>query len=103
MQSRFRYYSFSPVGLRCLCDQERWWEKARVAAIAILMGGIASAFIGYFDGLVYRSHQFQQAALGDEKGYEFLDYEHYVQWKAEAWAFKQTLAVLKDKPLKEIK
>jgi len=77
MLSRLRYLSFKPKDLRCLCDQERWLEKIKLACIALSLCAIASSVAYYFDNLVYRSYQFQQAALSGDKEFKFLDYQHF--------------------------
>ena len=72
---------------------------------ACLMSSISSYYQYFFDMLIWRSNQFQLAALGGEEGYKFLEYRDnvYLQWSAEMWKARQTKAVIDDKGLKEIK
>ncbi len=58
-----------PRDVKEVVCEEKWYDKTRIAGIALVMGSIASTYQHYFDGLVYRSGQFQAAALAGEKSW----------------------------------
>ena len=93
--------SFQPAKMKHAVENEPWRCKLRIGGHAILMAGVSSFFQHYFDNLVYRSGQYQVAALGGKL--QFHDYQDMEQWGAYAWSLKNTLDVMNDKPLKELK
>jgi len=62
-----------PRDVKECISEEKWFDKTRIAGVALVMGTIASTYQGYFDGLVYRSGQFQAAALAGEKSWMNYD------------------------------
>ena len=103
MKKFMQSFAFKPKELEAACKNEPWSHKARIVGFACVMSSISSYYQYYFDMLIYRSNQFQLAALGGEEGYKFLEYRENVQWSAEMWKARQTKAVIDDKGLKEIK
>ena len=81
-----------------ICE-ERWYDKTRIAGVALVMGTMASMYQGYFDGLVYRSGQFQAAALAGQKSWR--DYDSYNA--ITTWKDRQNKDVWNDKSFKELK
>ena len=55
-----------PRDVKEVIAEEKWFDKTRIAGVAIVMGTIASTYQGYFDGLVYRAGQAQASALAGE-------------------------------------
>ena len=96
-------FAFKPKELKAACETEPWSHKAKIVGFACLMSGISSYYQYYFDMLIYRSNQFQMAALAGEAGFEFLDYQQEAEWGAAQWTQRQTMDVWKDKSLKELK
>lgn len=96
-------FAFKPKELKAACETEPWSHKAKIVGFACIMSGISSYYQYYFDMLIYRSNQFQMAALAGEEGYDFLDYSWNSEWTAEMWSLRQTMDVYKEKGLKELK
>jgi hypothetical protein len=103
MMKMMRRFAFRPKELKVACETEPWSHKAKIVGFSVLMSSIATYYQYYFDMLIYRSGQFQAAALAGESGYEFRDYQDNKRWSSEYWKAQQTLDVWKDKPLKELK
>ena len=98
-----RRFAFRPKELKVACETEPWSHKAKIVGFSVLMSSIASYYQYYFDMLIYRSGQFQAAALAGEAGYEFLNYQENAQWGAAQWTQRQTLDAWKEKGVKELK
>ena len=96
-------FAFKPKELKAACETEPWSHKAKIVGFACIMSGISSYYQYYFDMLIYRSNQFQMAALAGEEGYDFLDYSWNSEWTSEMWSLRQTMDVYKEKGLKELK
>ena len=103
MKKMMNRFSFKPRELETACKNEPWSHKARIVGFACLMSGISSYYQYYFDMLIFRSNQFQMAALGGEAGFEFLEYWDKRQWSAEIWKARQNKAAVDEKGFKEIK
>ena len=58
-----------PAGIKQLVENESVYHKAKIVCFSLLMFGIGSTYVQYFDTLVYRSGIFQQKALANEEGY----------------------------------
>ena len=93
--------SFLPRKLKYACEHEPVKCKLRIGGFALFMGVISSFQQAYFDNLVYRSGQFQDAAIAGTEA--FMDYMDQRSWKKEAWMLKHVTDVLNNKPLKELK
>jgi hypothetical protein len=98
-----RRFAFRPKELKVACETEPWSHKAKIVGFSVLMSSIASYYQYYFDMLIYRSGQFQAAALAGEPGYEFLNYQEGAEWGAKQWTQRQTLDAWKEKGIKELK
>ena len=72
MMKMMRRFAFKPKELKAACETEPWSHKAKIVGFSIAMSSIASYYQYYFDLLIYRSGQYQAAALAGEKS--FLDY-----------------------------
>jgi len=94
-------FVFKPRDLKSAVENESNVHKARVVCFSLAMASIASFYSTYFDELVMRSNQSQQAAMAGEAGYEWHSY--YPSDKQYLWSLKQTRDVLSDKGVKEIK
>lgn len=55
-------------------------HKARVVCFSLAMASFASLYSTYFDNLVMRSNQAQQAAMAGEEGYEWHNYYMVPYW-----------------------
>ncbi len=88
-----------PRDVRSLIEEEKWTDKLRICGFAVVMGSVASFYQGYFDNLVYRSGQWQGAALAGEVAW--LDYSDTD--KFDSWSARQTRDVWNDKSFKELK
>jgi len=78
-------YSLKPRVLKAAIDNEPWTHKARIVGFSILMASVATYYQYYFDMLVYRSGQFQNAALAGETGFDFMDYKDNAWWGGDRW------------------
>jgi hypothetical protein len=93
-------FVFKPRDLKSAVENESNVHKARVVCFSLAMASVASLYSTYFDNLVMRSNQAQQAAMAGETGYEWHSYYMPAAW--DSWGKKQTRDVLSDKGVKEI-
>lgn len=73
MKNMMKRFTFKPSEIKNAVQHEHWSHKARIVGFSILMSSIAGYYQYYFDMLVYRSNQYQMAALAGEAGYQFMD------------------------------
>lgn len=100
MKEMMSKFSLKPKELKMACENEPWSHKARIVGFSFIMCSLATVNQYYFDMLVYRSGQHQNAALAGDL--TFLDYGNN-KWTSNAWTEAQSLDAWKDKPLKELK
>lgn len=91
--------SFKPKDIMMAVADEPNSHKYRLGVYAVVMIGVATTYQAYFDSVAYRAGIMQNEALAGER--EFIDY--YDPLNREIWQMRKTLAVLEQKPLKEIK
>ena len=88
-----------PRDIKQAIQEEKWYDKTRIAGVALVMGAIASTYQGYFDDLSYRSGQMQAAALSGQK--TWIDY--FEKSKLVTWVDRQNRDVWSTKSFKELK
>jgi len=66
--------AWTPKHLKSACETEHWSHKAKIVCFAVFMSSIASYYSYYFNMLIYRSDQYQKAALAGEDGFVFNEY-----------------------------
>lgn len=91
--------SFKPKDIKMCVQDEPKEHKYRLCVYATLMIGISTTYQAYFDGVAYRAGVMQNEALAGMR--EFADYVDPLS--RDVWEMRKTLAVLDDKPLKDIK
>ena len=74
MKGMMKRFTFKPSEIKNAVQHEHWSHKARIVGFSVVMSSIAGYYQYYFDMLVYRSNQFQMAALAGEDNFDFLDY-----------------------------
>jgi len=91
--------SFKPKDIKMCVKDEPKEHKYRLCVYAALMIGISTTYQAYFDSISYRAGIMQQEALAGMRA--FADYKDPLD--RDVWKARKTLAVLQDKPLKDIK
>jgi hypothetical protein len=104
MKSMINKFTFKPKELKMACENEHWSHKARIVGFAVTMSSIATYYQYYFDMLVYRSNQFQSAALAGEAGFDFYDaWPKSMNYNSAKWGQEHLQDVLDTVSLKELK
>jgi hypothetical protein len=97
-------FTFRPSEIKNAVQHEHWSHKARIVGFSVLMSSIAGYYQYYFDMLVYRSNQYQMAALAGEPGFEFQNAAaRNNAYNAAMWAMRHNQDVMEDVSLKELK
>ena len=73
-------FVFKPRDVKSSVENESNVHKARVVCFSLAMASFASLYSTYFDNLVMRSNQAQQAAMAGEVGYEWQNYYMASYW-----------------------
>ena len=73
-------FAFKPRDLKSNVENESNVHKARVVGFSLAMASFASLYSTYFDNLVMRANQAQQAAMAGETGYEWEPYQGPASW-----------------------
>ena len=95
--------AFAPKHLKNACETEHWSHKAKIVCFAWLMCSIATYYQYYFNMLVFRSGQYQMAALAGEAGFTFNEASRDYKWTEQYWTDSQTLDAWNNKSLKQLK
>ena len=104
MKNMMKRFTFKPSEIKNAVQHEHWSHKARIVGFSIVMSSIAGYYQYYFDMLVYRSNQFQMAALAGEDNFDFLDYTpKYDEYSLAAWSRRQNKDIMDEFSLKELK
>ena len=91
--------SFKPKDIKMCVQDEPKEHKYRLCVYAALMIGISTTYQAYFDSISYRAGIMQQEALAGMRSFQ----DSKDPLDRDIWAMRKTLAVLDDKPLKDIK
>ena len=90
-------YHFRPQAVHLVVEPK--FNKLRLCFIAFCMFGIALAYNAFFDGILMRSHIIQEQALAGQRSFaNFIDKN-----SLEVYEARMTLAVLEEKPFKDMK
>ena len=89
MKMMMSKFSLKPRELKMACENEPWSHKARIVGFSVLMATIANYYQYYFNMLVYRSGQYQKAALAGDL--QFRDYVNHGKYSSANWSALQTL------------
>ena len=100
MKDAWKNINFKPAAIKNCMEDESKYHKAKIVGFSILMAGVATTYQAFFNGLVYRSGQYQQRALSGQE--EFTNYRDY-QDPNLMWQAKNELDVLEAKPFKQLK
>ena len=99
MKKFFSRFVFRPKDLKENVEQEGKVHKAKIICFSVAMGLVAAGYQTYYDGLQYRSAQYQGKAYAGEVA--FLNYEDYDSG-AKLWKLKNDLDVIEDKDFKDL-
>lgn len=99
MKKFFSRFVFRPKDLRENVEQEGNVHKAKIICFSLAMGLVAAGYQTYYDGLQYRSAQYQGKAYAGEVA--FMDYDEYGIIN-NLWKLKNDLDVLEDKDFKDL-
>ena len=99
MKNFFKRFAFRPRELKDNVEKEDKVHKAKIICFSVAMGLVAAGYQTYYDGLQYRSAQYQGKAYAGEVA--FLNYEDYDSG-AKLWKLKNDLDVIEDKDFKDL-
>lgn len=88
---------------QCCCDETKM-NKAKILVISLFMGAISSSYQTYFDGLVWRSGNFQKQALAGKLAFlDYYDKDDPSPTATSMWELRNRLDLVEDKSLKDLK
>lgn len=93
MQDTATRFVYKPRDIEQNLKNEDFYTKVKFGIFSCVISGMVGPLVQYYDGLTFRSGQFQARAMAGVPGNEFAQYKDPLS--EDIWAKKNTLNVLK--------